>query len=83
MIGVAYNMRANLFLRRRKAMICTAKTTSEVANAVRKATRLMPVNVWAVPAPSAMVEDGSAAVVVDILESCYTAEGIIVGGIMT
>jgi hypothetical protein len=54
-----------LFLRRRKAMICTAKMTSEVASAVRKATRLMPVAAWAVPVPSELVSVGSAALVVE------------------
>jgi hypothetical protein len=63
-------MRASLFLKRRKASICTAKTTSEVARAVRKATRLMPVEVRAEPVPSALVCVGSASLLVadDILD---------------
>ncbi len=71
-------MRASLFLRRRKAMICTAKMTSEVASAVRKATRLMPVKAWAEPEPSELVSDGIAAlVVVDIVKVAIYHWGIL------
>lgn len=44
-------MRASLFLRSRKKPIWTPKMMSEVDKAVKKATMLMPADVWAVPLP--------------------------------
>lgn len=64
-------------------MICTAKMTSEVARAVRKATRLMPVEAWAEPVPSALVSVGSAALVVaDIVKVVIYHGGYIIQDII-
>lgn len=49
-------MRASLFLKSRKKPICTPKMTSEEAKAVKKATMLMPADVWAVPLPASAAD---------------------------
>jgi len=46
---------ASLFRRRRKKPICMPNTTNEAAMAVTKATRPMPLDSRAAPAPSSFV----------------------------
>lgn len=67
--GSTYKIRASLFLKSRKRPVWMPKTTSEVARAVRKATKLMPEAYWAVPVPPStlVMAAGALLVVVDIL----------------
>ena len=48
-----HNILTSLFRKSKKKPIWMPKTTSEAARAVTKATRLIPVESWALPAPSA------------------------------
>lgn len=60
--GAAHNILTNLLRRSKKKPIWTPKTTSEAANAVTKARRLIPVESWAEPGPSGVeVDDWAAA----------------------
>jgi hypothetical protein len=73
-----YKIRATLFLNNMKNPIWTPKTTSEVAKAVKKATILMPFELWA--APEVFDEDDIVAVC-----SCVAQIGIrycVFGGYM-
>lgn len=53
-----HNMRASLFFKSKKAIICTPKMIAEDAMAVRRATRLIPSEPCADPAPVDVVAAG-------------------------
>jgi hypothetical protein len=56
-----YNILTSLFRNSKKKPVWMPKTTNEAANAVTKATRLIPVASWADPGPSSMVVVVAAA----------------------
>ena len=64
--GPTYNILASLFRRSRKKPICTLNTINEVTRAVRKATKLIPLEPWPLPIVSVelVVVAAAAAVVV-------------------
>lgn len=81
--GQTHKIRASLFRRSKKKPIWTPKMISEVDRAVRKATMLMPADVWAEPLPESSVDvvvaAAAAVVVLDMATAWRTSRHVRAG----
>jgi hypothetical protein len=69
-----YNILTTLFRNSKKNPIWTPKTINEAAKAVTNAIRLMPVDCWAEPEPSGIVDEVAAGAA-DVDEDTGTVVG--------